>query len=823
MMQKLQLGENTNHPETIRRTKDGRLIDVALTISPIKDMTGKVVAAAVVARDITDRIRAENEIRQLARRQAVVAELGRQMLRRDPIDQIFNEAVARVAETLDVEYCKVLELLPNGEELLLRSGVGWKEGLIGRATVGAGLHSQAGFTLLSKDPVVVEDLRTETRFTEPPLLHDHGVVSGMSVVISTSTGSYGVMGAHTRQKRIFSRDEVNFLQAVANLLGTMIERRRAEEQILRINRAQRALSSCNEALIRATDESALPQEICRIIADVADYRFCWVGHAEQDEPKTVKPLAWAGHEEGYLNVAKVTWADTERGRGPTGTCIRTLRTQIVRSYSDPRLAPWRDEALKRGYASSVAVPIVVDSEVFGALTIYSRTPDAFGSEEVGLLNELAADLGFGIGTIRNRQEVRELNADLEHRVVARTAQLHAANEALEQAREREIEVGFKIQQTLLLDQPPVDVPGLRVAALTIPSQRIDGDFYIFIRHSGDCLDVIVGDVMGKGIPAALLGAATKSHFLKALGDLMGQCRKGELPEPKEIVMLAHAELVPHLIELDSFVTLVYARFDAKRRCLDLVDCGHTGTVHLHGKSGLCDVVHGDNLPLGVREGEIYDQISVPFEPGDLLLFFSDGITEARSPQGELFGEKRLEDCLTANGALEPAALVEAIRKAVVTFSGSNKLTDDLTTVAVRVEERECPVAQAEIELTSDLRNLRRARDFVREFCRDLLDDDSADQLDLAVNEAVSNIMKHAYHGRADQWIHVEADAFPGRITLRLHHLGDPFRPSAAPPPSFDGSRESGFGAYIITRCVDEVHYFRDERGRNCIALVKVRK
>ena len=111
---------------------------------------------------------------------------------------------------------------------------------------------------------------------------------------------------------------------------------------------------------------------------------------------------------------------------------------------------------------------------------------------------------------------------------------------LEQAREREIEIGFRIQQTLLLDQPPADVPGLRVAALTIPSQRIDGDFYIFLRHSDESLDVIVGDVMGKGIPAALLGAATKSHFLRALSDLMALSKDGRLPEPKDIVMLAHA-------------------------------------------------------------------------------------------------------------------------------------------------------------------------------------------------------------------------------------------------------------------------------------------
>jgi PAS domain S-box-containing protein len=195
---------------------------------------------SVYFRDVTERKRAEEEVRTRARQQAVVAELGLWALANDDLMSLMDEAVGCVARTLGVEHAKIVEVLPGGEELLLRAGVGWGEGLVGRAREDAGHGSQAGFTLLSDEPVVSDDVRAEERFRPPPLLVEHGVVGSMTVVIPGHLVPYGVLGAHAGERRVFSEDDVNFLQAVANVLAAAIERERSEEAIRELRAAERS-------------------------------------------------------------------------------------------------------------------------------------------------------------------------------------------------------------------------------------------------------------------------------------------------------------------------------------------------------------------------------------------------------------------------------------------------------------------------------------------------------------------------------------------------------------------------------------------------------
>jgi PAS domain S-box-containing protein len=183
-------------------------------------------------------------------------------------------------------------------------------------------------------------------------------------------------------------------------------RKQADHVQQRLNRELHAITNCNEVLLRATDEYALLHDICRVVCEEAGYRMAWVGYAEHDEGKTVRPVAWAGYEEGYLADARISWADVKRGRGPSGTAIRDGKSHGIQDFAtDPCAEPWRVEALRRGYQSSIASPLKDEhGNTFGVLTIYSQETNAFTPDEIRLIEELAGDLAFGITTLRTRVE-----------------------------------------------------------------------------------------------------------------------------------------------------------------------------------------------------------------------------------------------------------------------------------------------------------------------------------------------------------------------------------------------------------------------------------
>lgn len=208
-----------------------------------------------------------------------------------------------------------------------------------------------------------------------------------------------------RTSKVPLRDAEQEVIGVLGVYEDITEYHAAKTAAARLERALRLLSKCNMLLVHAEEESALLFDICRLAVDIGGYRMAWVGLAENDAGKTVRPVAQAGFEAGYLEQIRISWADNELGRGPTGMAIREHRPVVNQDMlHNPQMQPWREMAIQHGYQASIALPLIGKKGVMGALTIYSASPNEFAAEEVALLTELAGDLAFGIETLRIRAE-----------------------------------------------------------------------------------------------------------------------------------------------------------------------------------------------------------------------------------------------------------------------------------------------------------------------------------------------------------------------------------------------------------------------------------
>jgi len=232
---------------------------------------------------------------------------------------------------------------------------------------------------------------------------------------------------------------------VSAIARDITEKKQAERALRKVNRALKATSDCNMALIHAGDEMQLLQDICRIVVDTGGYRLAWVGYIEHDANHTVRPVAHSGYEPGYMEHAEMSWADNERGSGPLGIAMRKREIQVVQDVnSDPHFEPWRANAARLGYGSVLVAPLLSGSQLIGALSIHAEGINAFDAGEIALLGELAADMAFGIVTLRTRNAHQQSAARLQHsmeatiQVISNTLELRDPHSAGHQRRVTEL-------------------------------------------------------------------------------------------------------------------------------------------------------------------------------------------------------------------------------------------------------------------------------------------------------------------------------------------------------------------------------------------------
>jgi PAS domain S-box-containing protein len=249
------------------------------------------------------------------------------------------------------------------------------------------------------DPVYRQEAMANWQAAVGRTTQDGGDIAAVESRITCKNGSV----------KLIEASAVVLADGLVATFTDVTEQRRTQQTQNQLNRELRAIGSCNQALLRAEDERTLLDEICRIVRTEAGYPVACVAFAEHDADKTVRMVARAGLDDDYFTDARLTWADRDLGRGPIGTAIRTGEMVVVQDIvTDPRMAFWQERARQRGFRSAVALPLNDDRhETFGGLLIYSDRRNAITSDEIRLLEGLAADLAFGITMLRIRGRRRE--------------------------------------------------------------------------------------------------------------------------------------------------------------------------------------------------------------------------------------------------------------------------------------------------------------------------------------------------------------------------------------------------------------------------------
>ncbi|MDD5384135.1 MAG: PAS domain S-box protein [Gallionella sp.] len=342
--------ENTN------LHKDGHLVALETSAVPVIDPEGKFCGYRGIDRDITERKRAEDELQ----------------LR---------------AQLLDSASDTIFVVDFNGNFVYLNEAAWKTRGYTRDELMGINLH--------------VLDTPKYEKLIESKMRHLKE--KGWSIFETEHRCKDGsVMPVEISARLI----EAGGRKLVLSVARDITERKQAEIALNHANRALATLGAVNRNLVHATNEDELLQAICQAIVRQRGYRLAWVGYVQHDENKSIKIMAHAGHDEGYLDATQITWAENERGKGPTGRAIRSGATQLCQDIAnDPLNLPWRDAALQRGYAASIALPLLNrDNTVFGTLTVYAEEVNAFSPGEISLLEEMAGDLAFGVRTLHTRQQ-----------------------------------------------------------------------------------------------------------------------------------------------------------------------------------------------------------------------------------------------------------------------------------------------------------------------------------------------------------------------------------------------------------------------------------
>ena len=475
---------------------------------------------------------------------------------------------------------------------------------------------------------------------------------------------------------------------------------------------------------------------------------------------------------------------------------------------DPRFVPADTPPT---YRSLIAVPIRSGSRMLGVLCVESREKGAFREHEERLLSLFAGSAAIAInhaaeyeGRVQAERELARYSERLEAMVDQRTADLKAAQgRLLEQQRlEQEVVLAAQVQASLLPDHTP-DLPGYEFAGVALAARYVSGDMYDWSGLTHEQCFMVLADIAGKGVPAAMLTSTARA--------LLRDFAARKSP-PGPALSSLNRFLYDDLTRAGMFVTVAAANLDQRTAAVDYASAGHTEVLWYRTMKGLCEKLPATGPPIGVLPSYAIEEHRIFLRPGDVLVLYSDGVTEAESEKGEFFGTDRLIELLRRNTSLSAAALAQSIVDAVDTFAKGPR-SDDLTIVVVKALPR-----TVSFRFAADLGHLEETLTLIRAV-GGAYEPEFAYDLELAACEIVTNIIQHAYpsaRGELRGEVHLE----PDRVQVDLYDDGLPFDLSTLPAKDRPQASERGHGVPIVRQLMDEVAYSRGTSAGNHWRFVK---
>ncbi len=582
------------------------------------------------------------------RLQQLINELSVEFISILDLDQLVERVAQRVREVIDYKFFNLFLVDEVRGGLLWKKAVGYHPEDVAANELIPFDSSIASAAWREGQTINVGDVSQDSRYLPIAPAGSLSPRSEIAVPLTLVRENriVGVLTIESCEPNYFTYEHEKVLGVLGSQLAIALEHARVYDELRQRAKEMRTLIEIGHEITAILDLDRLLDHIAPMLDRIINYEFLLVGLIDE----TRQELVWHV-EEGYAARKLERASRTPLSHGVVGRAVRERRTQIV---GDVRRDPdyfvtdiWREQ----GQRSEIAVPLIYEDKVIGVLALESNRQNAFNEYHGRLLENIANPLSIAI-----------VNARLHHQHVER-----------EQRLEHEMLMARDVQRAMLPDQPPLK--GFELAARLEPALNLSGDFYDYMMLSPNRLGLMIGDVAGKGVRAAMGMAASRSI-------LRSVARRGGGPAKvlRDANLRLHRDLGKQLL-----LTLVYAVLDADTKTLNYCNAGHNPPL-LVKASGKWRALKTGGLLLGVFDKQQYKTETLSLEKGDLLLFYTDGLVEAHTPQPNRveFGEARIVEFLIAHRHLKSGALIDALIAYVNEFTAGAHRHDDMTLVALKV-------------------------------------------------------------------------------------------------------------------------------------------